>query len=155
ELRIDPVSAQETIEHLISLGYLDASTADSDSGPRTAIEEAELNLAIVHLNSMRPANAIPILERLVRAHPENIRHTLTLASAYGRSERPHDGMRILKDLESRGVRGPELDTMMGAALFDTGDLDSALAHLESAQKLAPEAAFIDFSIAKIYIARSQ
>jgi tetratricopeptide (TPR) repeat protein len=155
ELRIDPVSAQATIDHLVSLGYLEASAADSQNAPRTAMDEADLNLAVVYMNSMRPAMAIPVLERLVQSYPNNGRYALTLASAYGYAGRAKDGRTVLESLEQRGFRGPELDTMMGAALYDMGEMDAALTRLRTAQALAPEAATIDATIARIYIARCE
>ena len=154
DLRIDPVSAQATIDHLVSLGYLEAP-ADSANGPRTVMDEAELNLALVFMNSMRPARAVPLLERLVQSHPENPRYAMSLASAYGYLGRARDGRTILESLEKRGFQGPDLDTMLAAALFDTGELDAALARLSKAEAAAPESPIIDATRAKIHIARRE
>jgi tetratricopeptide (TPR) repeat protein/arylsulfatase A-like enzyme len=153
EYRIDPVSAQEMVERLVSLGYLDAAAADSQTGPQVALDEAALNLAIVYMNSMRAERAVPLLEKLVQTHPDNSRYAMTLASAYGYASRVKDARAVLESLERRGYRGTELDILLATALLNMGETDTALSRLQEAQRKSPESAIIDATMARCYVAQ--
>ncbi len=155
EMRIDPVSAQATIDHLVALGYIEAEAADPQSAARVAMEEADFNLSLVYLNSARASKAIPHLKRLHDAHPENERYGLTLARAFTDDRRPADARKVLETLEARGVKCVDLDVAISGALLEQGEDAAALDRISKADQAWPGSLAIQCAIAKIHLSRRE
>lgn len=151
EMRIDPVSAQATLDQLVALGYVEADAADPQSAVRVAMDEADFNLGVVYLNSMRADSAIAPLQRLWTAHPENSRYGLTLARAFAEAKRPTESRQVIADLEARGVRGAELESTLVGALLDMGETAAALARVEMADRAFPGSLAIVCMLGKAYL----
>ena len=155
EMRVDPVSAQATIDHLVSLGYIESDAADPQSAARVAMDEADFNLSVVYLNSNRPAKAIPLLQRLYDAHPENVRYGMCLARALTEDRRPGDARRVLEALEGRGIKSADLDVSMSGILLDQGEDAAALDRLVKADRAMPGSLAIQCGLGRIHMSRRE
>ncbi|MCA9242968.1 MAG: alkaline phosphatase family protein [Phycisphaerales bacterium] len=155
ELRVDPVSAQATIDRLVALGYMDSKAADPQAAARVAIDEADFNLAVVYMNSSRPGRAIPLLEKLFAAHPENFRYGMSLAQALAAHRRPADSRVVLETIESNGGRTVDLDVAMAGVLLDLGEEAAALDRIMEADRAAPGSLAIQCALGRVHMARRE
>jgi len=155
EMRVDAVSAQATIDHLIALGYIEADAADQATAARVAADEAEFNLATVYLNSRRAEKAIAPLQRLHASRPENPRYAMALARAFADSRRLGEAKQVLLGLEARGLRGPDLETMIAGVLLDEGDTAAAFDRITRAERESPNSISVVSMLGKVHSARKE
>ena len=132
------------IERLVDLGYLPDSVARKATVKQNevrlhfVIDEASLNLAIVHLHHNRPGQAIGILEDLVRQSPDSFRFNRLLAHAYSRIGRFADVERLIKQLEAAGDSGIELELLMSQACSHQKKQDECDKRIQRALAIAPD-----------------
>ncbi len=141
-----PEAAKQALQQLIDLGYV----APLNEREQTTIEnvraESRFNLAVSLLDADLSADAIPLLETLHQAKPQD-RFGLTLAQAYINVRRLSDARDLLKALansvndapvdkngsSNSAPRAARLNFLMGALAFEEGKIDEALAHLNEAE----------------------
>jgi tetratricopeptide (TPR) repeat protein len=77
--RIDPLTAQEALAQLVALGYVEAPGPDQAKNVAAAVNELRYNLARSYIDADRHAEAVPVLEELVRREPGEYRFGIQLA----------------------------------------------------------------------------
>ncbi len=90
EMIEDPYSAQEALQQLVELGYIEAPGEDQEKNVRKAITESRYNLARVYMGSGRTEQALQLLEELVEEEPDQGRFAFLLARGlleHGQAER--------------------------------------------------------------------
>jgi len=80
-VRQDPFEAFEAIQQLVDLGYMQALPKDAAERVEFARVESDVNLSILYRTTGRAAQAIPVLERVLKSRHAAIRHVLGLADA--------------------------------------------------------------------------
>jgi tetratricopeptide (TPR) repeat protein len=80
-VRQDPFEAFEAIQQLVDLGYMQALPKDAAERVEFARVESDVNLSILFRTTGRAAQAIPVLERVLKSRHPTIRHVLGLADA--------------------------------------------------------------------------
>jgi tetratricopeptide (TPR) repeat protein len=112
-----------------------------------AFKLASLELAIVRATSGKSNEAVDILQSLIEKEPGYREARLTLAKTYIQLNRPADALSTLK-------RSSEEDavarSLIGAALFQQGNLDEAQAHLEWAIRKDRSLVDVRINLAQIY-----
>jgi predicted AlkP superfamily phosphohydrolase/phosphomutase/tetratricopeptide (TPR) repeat protein len=152
ELRVDAESSRAVLEQFVALGYLEAPGEDQKKAVETAVREQKYNLARVYLFSRRPQEAVPLLEELARAHPEEERFARHLVQCYMALERPEDARGVLEALLAR-VDTPSAiaDWLRGELHFGRGETEAALDALLRAEQLDPQLPDLHIRIAQTYL----
>lgn len=135
ELREDPWAAQEALQQLIELGYLEAAGKDEAEHAKRVTDESQFYLARVFLSTSRHAEALPILEQLFAASPEKTRYGLRLAQCYQALKRIADARGViakLRSIEASAAQLPSIDYIEGTLLMAEHKPRKALEMLERA-----------------------
>lgn len=153
ELQQSMVESAAAIEQLIALGYLPAATAESSRAVEIAVAETKFNLAIVHAYHGRSRKALPILDELCAAHPEQVRYSVALAKTHANLGEHRRCREIVESLESKGWQSPEGDLLVAEALFNEGQADLALARLAQCEERYPPNATLFAMMGRIHLGR--
>jgi tetratricopeptide (TPR) repeat protein len=94
-LAIDPVESREAIAQLVALGYVEDPGQDKNHAAASAARELEYNCAQSYIDAERWSDAAPILEKLWREWPDEIRFGSHLAHARRREGRLAEAREIL------------------------------------------------------------
>ena len=156
ELRTDAESSRAVLEQFVALGYIEAPGENQKKAAEVAIREQKHNLARVYLFSRRPEQAIPLLEELTSAHPEEERFARHLAQCYVLLERHADAERVLAPMLS-GAEGNNAvaNWLRGELHFERGEAKAALEALLQAEELDSQLPDLHIRIARTYLRRAQ
>ena len=114
-------------------------------------ERLRFDLACVYLTSGRPAEALPILEALAGAAPEDLRFQRALAQAYLAAGRFDDAARLLKRLLGGCETLPWMHFLMGVVRMHRREFDAALDLFRQAQDSGETAPAIAAFIGNIFV----
>jgi tetratricopeptide (TPR) repeat protein len=134
DLRQDPFEAQQAMQQLADLGYIQAPTGDAAHDAQEIARDARFNLAVVYLSTRRPAAALPILEELHASPSSDARVTTLLAQCYADLGRYERVAPTLRPLLETGRAGGEAQILSAAALIAQGRTHEALEILERADQ---------------------
>jgi tetratricopeptide (TPR) repeat protein len=151
ELREAPAESLEAVRHLIELGYVEPPDEDARVAIERTLEENRYNLARALLDARQPTRAIELLEALVRGRPGHAGYGVTLFEAYYAVGRTGDCRRIAEDMWSRGHRGPLVHLAFAAVDVAARRVESALRHLEEAEKVNPSLPGLHVLAGKAYL----
>lgn len=133
-IKIDVWSAQEALQQLIALGYID-ELDESDEKLLDQIQtENTFHSAQIKISTGRQLEAIPILEELHAAKPGNIKFIGTLLSAQLSLNNPLEARKYLTLMRNKlGTENtPQLDFLEGRVLIQEVQPQKALTFLEKA-----------------------
>jgi tetratricopeptide (TPR) repeat protein len=108
DLRMDPAAAQAVLQQFVALGYIQPLSEDQAKAVETAVREQQYNLARVYLDSRRYAEALKILEELVKKWPDEARFMQHLAQchlALGQRAEAKDLLQKLMTLKPKAPAG--------------------------------------------------
>lgn len=133
-IKIDVWSAQEALQQLIALGYID-ELDESDEKLLDQIQtENTFHSAQIKISTGRNSEAIPILEELHAKKPENIKFIGTLLTAHLTLGNPIEARKYLTLMRNKlGTENtPQLDFLEGRVLIQEVQPRKALVFLEKA-----------------------
>jgi predicted AlkP superfamily phosphohydrolase/phosphomutase/tetratricopeptide (TPR) repeat protein len=148
-LRVDPAAAQAVLQQFVALGYMEPPGEDRDRAVASVLREHKYNLARVYLESLRPAEALPLLEQLSRDNPDQLRFALELARCYLALGRLNDAREVLLARAEQGSQ-PWADWLLGVTYSEQGDNEMAMPHLLQAEKANPRLPDLHLRIAATY-----
>ncbi len=149
DVQEDTWAAQEAMQQLIELGYVEAPDDDKQEAIRKTVNESQYYLAKTHIHAGRHDDAIPILETLFATDPDQTRYGLTLCSSYLAKKMGKKGKQIIDQLRNNeDVSEDYLDYMEGNLLLSSNRPRMALELLRKAQKNAPEFAEVHVQVGK-------
>ncbi len=137
ELREDPWAAQQALQQLVELGYIEKPGEDQEKAAIRISRESRFYLARVFLSTGRIEKAIPILEELIKEDADIVRYGLRLAMAYQQTGKPKEARRVIDALRSKQKKKtdlPQLDYLEGSLLFSEGLPRKALEYLQRAER---------------------
>lgn len=154
--QIDPVAAQEAIQQLVELGYLEAPGEDVRKTIETTVHEQQFNLAIAYIDGALPQEALPLLAGLHKRQPEQARYTLALAQAQLGVAKMSDARATLEALFADGAKidattAARADLYFGVVLAAEGRHDESLERLCRAEKAEPRLPRLHNQIGSIYL----
>ena len=126
------------LQQLVDLGYLDASSLTGAQAAVQAVQEAQYNLACVHLHHHRPSLALPLLEKLCAEIPLLPRYELAHLECLQALHRPADVLTHLSRLKTAGLGGPTFDLAAASAHLVSGDSVTAGHFLDAARTARPD-----------------
>jgi predicted AlkP superfamily phosphohydrolase/phosphomutase/thioredoxin-like negative regulator of GroEL len=133
ELLQDPIAAQEAMQQLIELGYIEAGPEDKQDAINKTINETQFNLARIYLFKGDPHSAEPILEGLFQRAPGTARFGLKYAECLQRLRKfdlCEEVILELKKLDKKEL--PQLDYLEGVVLVSRNRPRKALPHFRKA-----------------------
>jgi predicted AlkP superfamily phosphohydrolase/phosphomutase/Flp pilus assembly protein TadD len=147
----DPWAAQEAMNQLIELGYVDAPGENKQERLQKTKNETDFILAKVYTGSRKYPQAIEILERLYKENPEAARYGLKLAHLY-QITRNIKGLRtIIDELRSKKLNDlPHLDFLEGTLLLFENKPRKALALFQEAEKSISHMPNLHIQLGNVY-----
>lgn len=176
-LRIDPASVQTVLDRFVALGYILPTSDDQKKATEVAIREQNYNLARVYLDARRYVDALPLLEKLTKENPDQLRFAQHLAQCYLALRRRADAKILLErllnleptaplkdsqepsettppdnpDAALESKSRPWADVLMGVIRFQEGDLDGALSCMLKAEQSDPRLPDLHLRIGETYL----
>jgi tetratricopeptide (TPR) repeat protein len=147
----DPWEAQEVLNQLAALGYIDAPNPDQQESVRSARLQARFNLARVHLEAGRPADASPLLEELVRQQPAEVTYLLFLAQCRFLVGQLGECRRLVEEVLRREEDRPFADLLLGSLCFAENKVDEALGSLLRAEQTVRRLPGLHCQIGRVYL----
>jgi tetratricopeptide (TPR) repeat protein len=163
DLAQDPATSRALLQQFVALGYIDQPDEDDERAAENAEREASYNLARSLLDARRPAEALPLLERLHSLDPKRMMVTLTLANCYfslGKLAETRALAEILAQDKEAGIGAlgqkqarivPQIDLLMGLVCLVEGKPEEALLHLERVEALDQRLRHLQQSLGRAYL----
>lgn len=150
-LKQDPWAAQEAMEQLIELGYIDQLDGDKQTRIKKSKDESDFYLARVLMHAKKFDTAISILQKLLAENPDATRYGLRLAACY-QSLQLFDPLRkIVEQLRTNAKEDlPQLDLLEGILLLSENKPRQALELLSTAEKTIPHFPYLHIQLGNVY-----
>ncbi len=126
--------ASAAVDQLIALGYVEPRNQDVEKQLEAVRRQRDFVLARTHLSAGRFAEAIVLLEELVREKVEAGHSALFLAQAYYEAGRLDDCRAILDPILTEHADRPVVNLLRGNLALAEGDPERALEHLLRAEQ---------------------
>jgi predicted AlkP superfamily phosphohydrolase/phosphomutase/Flp pilus assembly protein TadD len=151
DIQEDPWAAQEAMNQLIELGYVEAPGEDKQTRLIKMKNETDFILAKVYAGSRKYPQAITILEKLYKENPDAARYGLKLAHCY-QITRNINGLRtVIDELRSKDLKElPHLDFLEGTLLLFENKLRKALECFHKAEKHISHMPTLHIQLGNVY-----
>lgn len=146
-----PAESLEAIRHLIELGYIEPADEDVRRVVDRTVDENQFNLARSLLDARQPTRAVALLETLLKKRPSHVGYHQALFEGYYALHRTADCRRIAEAMWAQGYRGPLVNLAMGAVEMAERRAESALKHLEEAERVTPDLPSLHVLIGRAYL----
>ncbi|MFL5762611.1 MAG: alkaline phosphatase family protein [Bacteroidia bacterium] len=134
DMQEDPWAAQEAMQQLIELGYVEPPGDDKQKRLKSTRNETDFILSKVHAGSRRYNEAITILERLYAENPDATRYALKLAHCYQLTKNMSALRKLIDELKEKKLSNlPHLDYLEGVLLLFESQPRKALESLTKAE----------------------
>lgn len=151
ELQQDPWAAQEAMQQLIELGYVEQLDDDKQTRIKKTKDESDFYLARVFIHAKKTEEAVPILERLYSENPDVVRYGLRLAACYQTQNKKEDFRRVIESLREKDKQHlPQLDLMEGILLLAENKPRKALDFLMKAENFVSHLPYLHIQIGIVY-----
>lgn len=147
----DAADAAQLIQQFVDLGYIDPLDTDKAKAAQQTREGNAWNLARDHLDAGQPFLALPLLEDLHHAHPENPAYTQLLAQTQKQVGLAAEAERTLATLFERLQPGPTLTFLHAELALERRDYAEGLRLLRELEKQDPRHAALHLQLARTYI----
>jgi predicted AlkP superfamily phosphohydrolase/phosphomutase/tetratricopeptide (TPR) repeat protein len=151
--RMNSIGARGLADQFLALGQMDAGAPKRHPSEESAAEDLRFNLVCVYMSTGRPQSALPILEQLFDAAPEDVRYQRALAQCLLATGRFEDAERMLASLLAGHESHPWLHFLMGVIHMHRKKADQALAEFQKAEESGDKSAAIHAFIGNVYLAK--
>ena len=155
DLRQDPVAAQQALEQLVELGYIQPPDADAQKTVSQVVDHLQFHLGLTVLHYGSPSEAAKIFEGLLRTHPEDRLYAFPLAQAYFKAGNLPQARALLEKFLDLNENSPAMELLLGSLLQAEGKTEAALVHLLKAEQLAPALPQLHLRLGSAYLAGRQ
>ncbi len=155
DLRQDPVAAQQALQQLVDLGYIQPPDADAQKAVGQVIDNMQFHLGLSVLHYGSPSEAAKIFEGLLSRYPEEKLYGFPLAQAYFKGGNLPQARAILERFLNLNENSPAMELTLGSLLQAEGKTEEALVHLQKAEKLAPDMPQLQLRLGSAYLAGRQ
>lgn len=151
DLQEDPWAAQEAMNQLIELGYVEAPGENKLERVRKTKNETDFILAKVYASVRKYPLAIGILERLYKENPETARYGLKLAHCYQVTRNIKGLRKVIDELRERKLKDlPHLDFLEGTLLLLENRPRRALVCFQNAEKSISHMPHLHIQLGNVY-----
>jgi predicted AlkP superfamily phosphohydrolase/phosphomutase/tetratricopeptide (TPR) repeat protein len=155
DLSEDPVAAQQALQQLVELGYIQSPSADTQKTVSQVIDHLQFHLGLSLLHYGSPLEAAKVFEGLLTTHPGDKLYGFPLAEAYFRANNLPQARAILEKFLDLDENSPAMELLLGSLLQAEGHTEDALVHLHKAEKLAPTLPQLHLRLGSAYLAGRQ
>ena len=138
DLRMDPAAAQAVLQQFVALGYIQPLSEDQAKAVETAVREQQYNLARVYLDSRRYAEALKILEELVKKWPDEARFMQHLAQCHLALGQRTEAKDLLQKLMTLKPKAPASTGQAEAEAGTKAEVEPPVETTEAPQTATPE-----------------
>lgn len=151
DLQEDPWAAQEAMNQLVELGYVEAPGEDLQANLLKTKNETDFILAKVYAGSRKYDLAIELLERLYRENPTVARYGLKLAHCYQITRNIKGLRKVIDELREKKLKElPHLDYLEGVLLLFENRPRKALELFHEAEKTISHMPNLHIQIGNVY-----
>ena len=150
EQREDPHESIEALNQLVALGYIDPPDPDKEKAVQNCQREQKYNLAQIHSQAGRPAEAMKILKELVSENPNEARFALHYAQNCFESKDLAECQRVLEEILNHPKAHAPANLLLGNLHLAKGNIDEALKYLQQAESFKGRMPILHCQIAQIY-----
>ncbi|MBN2102429.1 alkaline phosphatase family protein [bacterium] len=161
DLQEDPWAAQEAMQQLIALGYIEKPDKNKQKAITKTTNESRFYLARVYMNKSMFQEALPILEKLYKKNPDEIRFGLQLIRCLLELGAPEASQKILDEIKVLAEKNrkkkekqtdytPHLDLLQGRIFLEKNRPMQALESLEKAEKMLSSHPGLYLQIGSVY-----
>ena len=155
DLRQDPVAAQQALQQLVELGYIQAPAADARKSVSQVVDNLQFHNGLSTLQYGSPLEAVKIFEELLSRHPEDKTFALPLAQAHFKAGNLPQSRALLEQFLNLNENSPAMELLLGSLLLAEGKTGTALPHLHKAEALAPTLPEIHLRLGSAYLVGRQ
>lgn len=152
DVRMDSVAARGLADQFVTLGNPGEKAVQCPS-EQSAAEDLRFNLVCVYMTTGRPQNALPILEQLFEAAPEDVRYQRALAQCLLNIGRIDDAERLLTGLLAGHETHSWLHFLSGIVFMHRNNPDQALTQFRKAEANGDKSAAIHSFIGNVYLSK--
>ena len=146
----DPWAAQQLLERLADLGYL-----ERDASVDGVILDRARNLGQVYAATGRPEQAIEQYEEVLAKKPDDKGCKMAIASCRLEMGQLGECESAVIDILSDKADAPQANLYLGIISFRRGDMDAALKYLKEAEKTDPPMPGLHCQIGNVYLRRQR
>jgi tetratricopeptide (TPR) repeat protein len=139
------------LQQLAALGYIDAPAQFARETLRVAKMHQAFNLARVYLSQGNPAEALPLMEEVTLAAPDDVTFQLYLAQCYFETGRLEDCRRVAGAVLAREKDRPAAQLIEANLCLAEGRTGEALSRLLAAEESGRPAEGIRYLIGQVYL----
>lgn len=107
DMRIRPEEAQEAVEQLVELGYIEEPDEDERSARRKTQQELDYNLACAYMDGNLHAYALPLLKTMFNEDPDDYRFGLKLVAVCEALGRLNEARQVLEKTFEHRIQNAE------------------------------------------------
>lgn len=137
DLQQDPVAAQEALQQLVDLGYIQAPTDDVKKTIQLTTNDLQFNRAVSLMNYGSSSEAISILKELSAQRPNDKSIGLALAQGCFTAGLLKEAEECLETLHAKHPNSAAIELMRGNLLLIQNKPKEALEQLLKAEQLGP------------------
>jgi len=146
----DPWVAQQMLERLASLGYIE----QNESVEGVVLDRAR-NLGQVYAATGRPTEAIQQYEQVLAKKPDDKGCQIAIASCRLEMGELDACEQTVREILSDQADAPQANLYMGIISFRRGDAEAALRYLKEAEKADPRMPGLHCQIGNVYVRRGR
>lgn len=135
---LDEDESAALLRQFADLGYIELDTKSPASAAETSDRENRWNLAITLRAAGLDEEALPLLEALHFAFPEEPRYALHLALTQIQLGLADEAAATAETILDHGTGNPKACALLAEIALARGDAPAALAHLDHAARVAPD-----------------
>ena len=153
--RQDPVAAQQALQQLVELGYIQPPDADAQKTVSQVVDHLQFHLGLTVLHYGSPSEAAKVFEGLLRGHPDDRQYAFPLAQAFFKAGNLPQARAVLERSLNLNENSPAVELLLGSLLQAEGNTDAALVHLHKAESLAAAWPQLHLGLGSAYLAGRQ
>jgi tetratricopeptide (TPR) repeat protein len=148
---VEDWEAEQALTQLAALGYIEEPGKDETRAVRVSRMQEKLNLALIYVATDRPAEAVPLLEELIREEPGELSFPVFLANCrltLGQfMECRHLAERVLQQHPNH----PDAELVLGKLCLAEDKTCDALEHLLRAERSTPNLPDLQHLLGTVYL----
>ncbi len=150
----DPYAAQQSLQQLVDLGYIEQPGADGAENVRKVLIERKSVLSQVHYSVGRVARALELMQEL-RRERDNVYVRSRIAMCLIELNRHDEAEEILKGIEAGEDDMPFIQALWGQVKFARGNYEEAFAHFDRALAADPRVPDLHVYLGTVHLRRDR
>ncbi len=152
DLRLDPVEAQEALQQLVALGYIEAPAEDSEKTVRETIAHNQTSLAQSLMDAQAFGAALEVLKEIELPEPDAFSLKIMQVSCLLAMGERHEARQLLDYLANSECDSHRIDMMLGTLEFAEGNIELAEGYFQKVVAASPRLPGLYNKLGQVYLA---